>query len=114
MYAKKRGHTRFTDAVEIHKDFWASPGPYLEKSTLLAVARTAGLELPESILSSTTFEHRPSDNDMNYLVPGATMQLCQTFQAAEQEYSSSSGISGNGGFTQDGDSSDEECDIDSK
>ncbi|KAJ5560244.1 hypothetical protein N7513_002643 [Penicillium frequentans] len=105
MYAKKHGYTRFTEAVETNKDFWPSPGPYLEKSTLLAVARTAGLVLPESILGNTTFERRPSDASLKALVPGAAMQLSQSFETDQKtprlnnEYWSSLSSSSEGEFT---------------
>jgi len=84
MYAKKIEYTRFTEAVETNRDFWPSPGPYLEKSTLLAVAKTAGLVLPESILGNTTFERRPSDERLKALVPGAAMQLSQSFETDQK------------------------------
>jgi hypothetical protein len=49
----------FTDEVEREKPFWPSPGPYLEKSTLVALARNiSGCELPPALVEDTTFEAR--------------------------------------------------------
>ncbi|KAJ5364218.1 uncharacterized protein N7496_009931 [Penicillium cataractarum] len=51
------GSRLFTDQVESEKAFWPSPGEYLEKSTLKALARNiSGCELPASLTAHTTFE----------------------------------------------------------
>lgn len=37
--------------------FWASPGPYLRRSTLLTLARNiSGVELPPTLIEDQTFE----------------------------------------------------------
>lgn len=47
----------FTETVECKEDFWASPGPYLRKSTLIALARNIlGLKLPSALIEDRTFE----------------------------------------------------------
>ncbi|KAJ5905247.1 uncharacterized protein N7473_002163 [Penicillium subrubescens] len=47
----------FTDEVEKEEPFWPSPGPYLKKSTLVALARNiSGCELPPALIEDTTFE----------------------------------------------------------
>jgi hypothetical protein len=57
IHAQKSGNTTFTNRVENKTDFWASPGPYLRKSTLISLARNiSGCELPPPLLASTTFE----------------------------------------------------------
>lgn len=58
IHAKMLGNTAFTSTVESRKEFWASPGKYLERSTLKSLARNiSGLELPPSI-NSHTFEKK--------------------------------------------------------
>ena len=55
--AKRLGNTQFTEAVEGRERFWASPGPYLRKSTLIALARNiSGIELPSTLIKDQTFE----------------------------------------------------------
>jgi hypothetical protein len=57
LNAKRSGFKLFTDQVEAKKNFFASPGSYLRKSTLLSLARNIlGCELPPSIFQDTTFE----------------------------------------------------------
>lgn len=54
LHAKQSGHSAFTSTVDSRHTFWASPGPYLEKSTLRSLARNiSGLELPPSITEHT-------------------------------------------------------------
>lgn len=56
----------WVEAVEARKVFWASPGPYLEKSTLKALGRNiSGVELPPSLYENETFESNapPTIND---------------------------------------------------
>lgn len=49
----------FTEKVEKENSFWPSPGSYLRKSTLVALARNiSGFELPPSLVEHTTFENR--------------------------------------------------------
>jgi hypothetical protein len=64
------GNTDWTSKVEKKSELWATPGNYLRKSTLLALARNiSGFELPPSLYSSTTFEGtdesppRPADEE---------------------------------------------------
>ena len=61
MNARRLGNTQFTEAVEGKERFWASPGPYLRKSTLISLARNIlGIELPSTLIEDQTFE-KPGD-----------------------------------------------------
>jgi hypothetical protein len=58
LYAKRNGNTSFPSKVESRSSFFASPGPYLRRSTLISLGRNiSGVELPRSIFDDTTFEN---------------------------------------------------------
>lgn len=51
------GDCPFTRTVEENRDVWLSPGEYLQRSTLVILARNiSGCELPASALDDKTFE----------------------------------------------------------
>jgi hypothetical protein len=57
IHAQQSDNTSFLRRLEKKEAFWASPGSYLHKSTLISLARNiSGLELPPSVYSDTTFE----------------------------------------------------------
>jgi hypothetical protein len=57
IHAQQSDNTFFLRRLEKKEAFWASPGSYLHKSTLISLARNiSGLELPPSVYSDTTFE----------------------------------------------------------
>lgn len=57
LNAKKQGNSSFTDNSDTKQGFWASPGPYLRRSTLISLARNiSGCELPPPLLDENTFE----------------------------------------------------------
>lgn len=57
MHAQRTGNTEFLKRLENREIFWASPGSYLRKSTLVSLARNiSGLELPPAACENTTFE----------------------------------------------------------
>ena len=63
IFAQKNGHASFLEKVENGKEFWASPGEYLRRSTLISLARNiSGLELPPSVLEDKTFEDPDLDS----------------------------------------------------
>lgn len=50
-------YRNLTDKHENETEFWASPGKYLKRSTLISLARNiSGLELPPSVYEDMTFE----------------------------------------------------------
>ncbi|KAN0074125.1 hypothetical protein V8E54_008062 [Elaphomyces granulatus] len=52
----RNDNAKFLERVENKEIFWASPGSYLRKSTLVSLARNiSGLELPPSLYQDTTF-----------------------------------------------------------
>jgi hypothetical protein len=56
IYALQNDNAKFLERVENREVFWASPGSYLRKSTLVSLARNiSGLELPPSLYQDTTF-----------------------------------------------------------
>jgi hypothetical protein len=56
LNAKKSGNTTWADKVETKKILWATPGAYLEKSTLLVLGRNiSGFELPPPLYEGMTF-----------------------------------------------------------
>lgn len=64
LNAKKDGNMQWVEKVESRKVLWASPGPYLEKSTLLALGRNiSGLELPPSLYEENTFDGEEAPQD---------------------------------------------------
>jgi len=60
IFAQKNSHASFLAKVENGKEFWASPGEYLRRSTLIFFI--SGLELPPSILKDKTFEGPDPDS----------------------------------------------------
>ncbi|KAK5445268.1 hypothetical protein LTS15_010049 [Exophiala xenobiotica] len=57
LNSRNFGNFDFSNSVEAQRNFWASPGQYLRKSTLIVLARNiSGLRLPTSIYGTTTFE----------------------------------------------------------
>lgn len=67
LWAKQQGNQEWVEQIDNKGVFWASPGPYLEKSTLISLGRNiSGFELPPSILESTTFDGPvPTKGDEN-------------------------------------------------
>lgn len=54
LNAKKQGNRFFTENVDTKQRFWASPGPYLRRSTLTSLARNiSGCQLPPPLLDNT-------------------------------------------------------------
>ncbi|KAJ9264572.1 hypothetical protein DTO212C5_7075 [Paecilomyces variotii] len=91
LNAKKSENTAFTSTVEGRDQFWASPGEYLEKSTLKALARNiSGLELPPTLLQHT-FEHAPKDElaadyvgiSLSSLLRDATVESTKELEAED-------------------------------
>ena len=69
--AKKQGNHFFTDNADTKQGFWASPGPYLRRSTLTSLARNiSGCERRPPLLDENTFEtdevpaHEAEDMDL--------------------------------------------------
>lgn len=57
LNAKRQGNSFFTNIADSKQGFWASPGPYLRRSTLTSLARNiSGCELPPLLLDGNTFE----------------------------------------------------------
>ncbi|KAJ9234939.1 hypothetical protein DTO169E5_6406 [Paecilomyces variotii] len=65
LHAKNSGNTSFIEKVEDRARFWASPGPYLQYSTLISLARNicGCCELPPSLLEDTTFKSADMEDD---------------------------------------------------
>jgi hypothetical protein len=60
--AQRANNTPFLQRLEGKEVFWASPGSYLRRSTLVSLARNiSGLELPPSLYNETTFEETELD-----------------------------------------------------
>jgi len=60
--AQRANNTPFLQRLEGKEVFWASPGSYLRRSTLVSLARNiSGLELPPSQYNETTFEETELD-----------------------------------------------------
>ncbi|RMJ23805.1 hypothetical protein PHISP_05326 [Aspergillus sp. HF37] len=56
LHAKRDGNKGWVNKVDNRSVFWASPGPWLEKSTLLSIGRNiSGFELPPSVYEGNTF-----------------------------------------------------------
>ena len=56
--------------------FWASPGKYLQRGTLVSLARNiSGLDLPESIYQDTTFPETVGSQDPAETAMVLTSQL---------------------------------------
>ncbi|KAJ5087272.1 hypothetical protein N7456_010888 [Penicillium angulare] len=83
LKAKKEGNTYFTSMLEQRREFWASPGPYLERSALLALARMLKVDLPPSILERTTLVMPTREADINSMVPGAALQISHWLRISE-------------------------------
>jgi hypothetical protein len=55
-------HASLLEKVENGKEFWASPGEYLRRSTLISLARNiSGLELSPSVLEDPDLDSPPFD-----------------------------------------------------
>jgi len=75
IFAQKNGNQLFINKMNNDKNFWASPGEYLRKSTLISLARNiSGLELPPNILDKTTFEGTASEETDDTLVLSAHLR----------------------------------------
>jgi hypothetical protein len=62
LHAKKDGNKAWVDKVDNRGVFWASPGPWVEKSTLLSIGRNiSGFELPPSLYEGNTFTGEPCE-----------------------------------------------------
>lgn len=60
LNAKRDGNKSWVDKIDGRHVFWASPGPYLEKSTLISLGRSiSGFELPEALYKGNTFNGEP-------------------------------------------------------
>ena len=54
LHAKQSGNSEFTSMVDSCQTFWACPGGYLERSTLISLARNiSGIQLPPAITAHT-------------------------------------------------------------
>ncbi|PGH12241.1 hypothetical protein AJ79_04421 [Helicocarpus griseus UAMH5409] len=63
LHAKKDGNLSWVDKVDNRHVMWASPGLYLEKSTLTTLARNiSGFELPSHLYEKNTFEADEAGN----------------------------------------------------
>ncbi|CRG92559.1 Pc12g04220 [Talaromyces islandicus] len=64
IHAKRTGNEEFISQLQQKDKFWASPGRYLQRATIVALARNiSGLDLPESIYNDTTFPDAISDQE---------------------------------------------------
>ncbi|PKY01790.1 hypothetical protein P168DRAFT_329706 [Aspergillus campestris IBT 28561] len=93
LNAKRANNTAFTSTVESKDQFWASPGDYLERSTLKSLARNiSGLELPPTLLEHT-FEHEPRDESaadstgtiLSSLLREATVESTRELEEGESD-----------------------------
>ena len=81
IHATISGNTRFTDKVENKTEFWASPGEYLRRSTLVSLARNiSGLKLPPSLYDDNTFE--TPDESTNEDAENIAMDLSSELRSA--------------------------------
>jgi hypothetical protein len=70
--------------IETSKVFWASPGPYMEKSALLALGRNiSGLELPPALYEGNTFSLKEPPNTEDDLV--LSLRLREAILSSERE-----------------------------
>ncbi|KAK2812582.1 hypothetical protein FQN50_001226 [Emmonsiellopsis sp. PD_5] len=66
LHAKKNGNTAWAERIDSKNVLWASPGPYLEKSTLLSLGRNiSGFELPPPLYEDMTFDSAEPPKDAN-------------------------------------------------
>ncbi|KAK2753650.1 hypothetical protein FQN55_000013 [Onygenales sp. PD_40] len=64
LHAKKSGNTAWAERIDSRNVLWASPGPYLEKSTLLSLGRNiSGFELPPPLYEDMTFDSAEPPKD---------------------------------------------------
>ncbi len=87
LNARRMKNFDFSTSVEARKIFWASPGEYLRKSTLITLARMiSDFELPPSVYGMTTFEDNsmPQDDedDANLLF---SMDLSDILEKGKRE-----------------------------
>ena len=60
----RKGNDEFISELQKKDEFWPSPGEYLQRATLVALAKNvSGLNLPESVLNDTTFDENIDDNN---------------------------------------------------
>ena len=63
MAQKKAGSTDWSSKAESKNAMWATPGPYLRKSMLLALARQVSHQyLPEVFIEQRTFDEVPGSS----------------------------------------------------
>ncbi|KUL89945.1 hypothetical protein ZTR_02890 [Talaromyces verruculosus] len=64
LHAMRKGNDEFISELQKKDEFWPSPGEYLQRATLVALAKNiSGLNLPESVLNDTTFSENVDDNN---------------------------------------------------
>lgn len=73
LHAKKDGNQSWTEKVDNRTVFWATPGPWVEESTLLSLGRNiSGFELPPSVYEGNTFKStrkpEPVDENQNRIL----------------------------------------------
>ncbi|KAK2762298.1 hypothetical protein FQN54_001308 [Arachnomyces sp. PD_36] len=99
LNCKRTGNTEWTKKVDSKTVFWASPGEYLEKSTLLSLGRNiSGFELPPPLYEGNTFD-APSAPDNDYEV-AMSMKLRDALRETAKQKQCDS---------EEDDSSEEEC-----
>ncbi|KAF3385932.1 hypothetical protein DPV78_012543 [Talaromyces pinophilus] len=76
LHAIRTGNKEFVSQLQQKERFWASPGKYLQRGTLVSLARNiSGLDLPESIYQDTTFPETVGSQDPEETAMVLTLQL---------------------------------------
>ena len=84
-------HASLLEKVENGKEFWALPGEYLRRSTLISLARNiSGLELSPSVLEDPDLDSPPFDEiDNSTILLSAHLRdacVASVKEYAEEEY----------------------------
>jgi hypothetical protein len=107
----RKGKDEFISELQRKEKFWASPGEYLQRATLVALAKNiSGLCLPESIYHDTTFPGNVGGQDPSETAMILTSDLRNAALASVKKGEKLE----NSGYddTESEDESDDEMDVD--